>query len=252
MAALPERETLLARTFVEIADTLVEDYDVVDMLTTLASRCVELFDVELAGLMIAVDGGLEVAASSSHAMHRLELLELQHEEGPCVDSFRTGTFVSCEEPDDLMARWPTFAAEAIRAGIASVAAVPMRLRDETIGSLNLLRASSGNLTPEDRAAAQAVADAATIGILQYRTSEENRSLAGQLRRANESRRVIEQARSALTGETGLDVDAAFDAMREYARRHRRRLADVAAALVYHQLSAREIIGDGALERGADA
>ncbi len=103
------RETLLARTFVEITDTLVEDYDVVDMLTTLTSRCVELFDVELAGLMIAVDGGLEVAASSSQAMRRLELLELQHDEGPCVDSFRSGEFVSCEDSDELAARWPKFA-----------------------------------------------------------------------------------------------------------------------------------------------
>ncbi len=216
---MQSRESLLALTFVEIADTLVEDYDVVDMLTTLASRCVELFDVDLAGMMIAVDGGLKVAASSSQAMHRLELLELQHEEGPCVDSFRTGEFISCVEPSELAARWPKFAAGAIPAGIGSVAAVPMRLREDTIGSLNLLRTSTGPLAAEDQTAAQAVADAATIGILQYRTPEEHRSLATQLQRANDSRLVVEQAKAILMARTPLDDEAAFRAMRAYARHY---------------------------------
>ncbi len=238
---MTDREALMSRTFVEVADTLVADFDVVDVLTMLASRCVELFDVDEVGLMLAVDGVLQVAASSSQAMSLLELFEVQNDEGPCVDCFRTGLVVECADLSAAVDRWPTFAAEAIAAGIGSVFAIPMRLRDETIGSLNMLRNATGTLGADDLAAAQAVADVATIGILQYRVASEGKLLAQQLQGALQSRIVIEQAKGVLAASTGLSMEDAFDAMRKYARRERRGLADVAAALVARELDGNQIV-----------
>ncbi len=126
-------------------------------------------------------------------------------------------------------------------GIGSVAALPLRLRNVTIGALNLLRTSTGSLTAEDRLIAQALADVATIGILQYRTTEEHRVLAAQLQRANEIRLIIEQAKGVFAERSGLDVDVAFTAMRQYARRHHERLADTAAALVYRDIGIDDIL-----------
>ena len=95
---MASRETLLTRTFVEAADTLVRDFDVVDFLTTLATRCTDLFDATEAGIMLADrSGGLRLLASSSQAMRHLEVFELQHSEGPCIDCYRTGEAVASED-----------------------------------------------------------------------------------------------------------------------------------------------------------
>jgi GAF domain-containing protein len=240
-AAVAGREALMSQTFVEVADTLVADFDVVDVLTTLAGRCVELFDVDEAGLMLADDGALQVAASSSQTMRLLELFELQHDEGPCVDCYREGVPVECADLESAHDRWPVFASEALEAGIGSVFAVPLRLREQTIGSLNLLRKRKGLLDRGDLAAAQAVADVATIGILQHRVAAERKLLAEQLQGALQSRIVIEQAKGVLAATTGLSVDATFDVMRAYARSHGKRLADVAAAVVSRELSGDQIV-----------
>ena len=105
-----DREQMLAATFVELADTLVADFDVVDFLHGLADRCVRLLEVDAAGLMLADQrGSLRVVASSSEQARLVELFQLQHEEGPCLECFQTGLPVS--EPDLAAARqrWPSFA-----------------------------------------------------------------------------------------------------------------------------------------------
>ena len=235
-----DRETLLARTFVEMADTLVGGFDIIETLSLLTSRCVQIFDVDQAGVMVDAGDGLQVAASSSKEMHSLELFELQHNEGPCVDSFRTGSPVSCA---DLASgdRWPAFTSEALRAGIGSVWALPMRLRDQTVGSLNLLRRATGAPAPDDLVAAQAVADIATISILQFRVTAESELLAEQLRQALDTRLVIEQAKGIVAAVAGLEIDDAFERMRTYARSHKQLVSDVAAALVAQDLDAATLI-----------
>jgi GAF domain-containing protein len=238
-----ERESLVARTFVEVADSLVDDYDVLDLLTVLASRCVELFDVEQAGLMLSSNGApLRVAAASSEAMRLLELFELQHDEGPCVDCFRVGQSVSSSDLEHDRARWPVFAPEAINAGFRAALAIPMRFRDQTIGSLNLLRAEGGLLDEDDVVVAQAIADVATIGIVQHRIAAESRLLSEQLQHALDSRVVIEQAKGVLAAGAGLDMEAAFASLRAYARSHNERLAEVARDLVSRQLTVETIVG----------
>lgn len=224
-------ETRLARTFVEAADTMVADFDVVDFLTTLATRCVELFDASEAGFMLAgLDRGLQVAASSSRSMNHLELFELQHNEGPCIDCYQSGQSVRSEDLSEDVRRWPTFAPEALRAGYNSAYALPMRLRETNIGSLNLLRVDRGALPEDDLVGAQALADVATIGLLQHRAADDSQLLTEQLQYALNSRVAIEQAKGVLAQHGDLTIDEAFSALRRYARNNNQRLSDVARAV----------------------
>src|SRR5687767_14765745 len=186
------REAKLARTLVELADTLVDDFDVVELLTRLADRCVEVLDVEAAGIMLAApDGALRVMASSSEAMRVLELFEIQAQEGPCLDSHRTGLPVVNQDLAAVNGRWPRFAAEALAAGFQSVHALPMRLRGSVMGALNLFRVDSGKMGDADLEVAQAFADVSTIAILQHRAASEAQVINEQLSRALNSRIVIE-------------------------------------------------------------
>jgi GAF domain-containing protein len=232
------REERLAGAFVDLADTLVDDYDVLDFLHSLATHCIALLDVDEAGLMLADGSGrLVVAASSTEQVRLLELFEVQNDEGPCFDCFATGEPVMV---DDLAAdrppKWPRFEAEATAAGFRSVVALPLRLRSETIGALNLFRAVPGPLVEEDRSLAQALADVATIGILQERGSSRREVLARQLQEALSSRIVIEQAKGVLAERAGVHVDAAFELLRGYARSHGLQLSEVARQVVARDLN----------------
>jgi GAF domain-containing protein len=225
------REALLARTLVDLADSLVDDFDVVELLTLLADRCVEVLDVDAAGLMLATpDGSLRVMASSSEAMLVLELFEIQAMEGPCLDAHRTGgPVVNGDLAAD--ARWPHFAAEAIEAGFRSVHAVPMRLRGHVIGALNLFRSAPGEMGQPDVDIAQAFADVATIAILQHRAALEAQTLNEQLSQALNSRIVIEQAKGMISERLTLDMEQSFTALRAHARNHNLRLADLASDVI---------------------
>ena len=226
------RETTLARTLVELADTLVADFDVVELLTLLADRCVEVLDVAAAGLMlVAPDGDLRVMASSNDAMRTLELFELQAQEGPCLDCYRTGEPVVNVDLEVENGRWPRFAAEALAAGFRSAGALPMRLRGTVIGALNLFHAKPGEMRPHDLEAAQALADIATIGILQHRANLEAQVVNEQLNQALSSRIVIEQAKGMVAEREALDMEWSFALLRNHARAHNLRLADVARAVI---------------------
>jgi GAF domain-containing protein len=226
------RETLLTRTLVELADTLVADFDVVDLLTLLADRCVDVLDVGAAGLMLAApDGGLRVMASSSEAMRVLELFEVQTEEGPCLDCFKGGQAVVSADLETAVAQWPRFAPEALAAGFHSVQALPMRLRGSVIGALNLFHVEAGTMRSADIDAAQAFADVATIAILQHRAAMDAQVLNDQLNTALNSRVVIEQAKGMVAERLGLDMDRAFQTLRNHARNHNLRLADVAGDVI---------------------
>ena len=238
---MADRETLLAETFVALADTMISDFDVVDFLSMLSARCVDLFDAGDAGLMLADgSGNLVVVASSSHRMRELELFELQHDEGPCPEAFHLGQPVECGDLREATERWPRFAGEALDAGYRSVHALPMRLRDDVIGALNLIRVIPGALPEEDLEAAQALANVATIGILHHRAAEESRLLSEQLQHALTSRIVIEQATGVIAQRLNLDMDEAFNRVRRYSRDHNRRLADVARSIVDRSLVAPEL------------
>jgi GAF domain-containing protein len=232
------REALLVRTFVELTDTLVDDFDVVELLTLLADRCVEVLDVAAAGLMVAsTDGELRVVASSSDAMRVLELFELQAEDGPCPECYRTGVPVVNQQLDSVDARWPRFTPRAVEAGFQSVHALPMRLRGQTIGALNLFRSVTGNLNEADVTAAQAFADVATIAVLQQRAAAEAQVVNEQLTHALNSRVVIEQAKGVMAERTGRGMEMSFKQLRAHARNHNIRLIDLAQGIIDGALSA---------------
>ena len=226
-----DREQLLAATFVELADTLVADFDVVDFLHGLADRCVRLLDVDAAGLMLADQrGSLRVVASSSEQARLVELSQLQHEEGPCLECFQTGLPVSEANLAAAGPRWPAFAPAALGAGFAAVQALPMRLRDEVIGAMNLFTRTPGRLDETELWVGQALADIATIGLLQERNFRHQEVLAEQLQRALNSRVAIEQAKGMLAERLHLDMERAFELLRGQARAQNRRLAELAGAV----------------------
>ena len=237
------REALLGRTMVELADTLVDDFDVVDVLTLLSDRCVEMLDVDTAGIMLAgADGGLRVMASSSEAMRVLELFELQSQEGPCLDCHRTGEAVANGNLAEVGGRWPRFVAEAIEAGFRSAHALPLRLRGDVLGALNLFRVEPGEMGSADLDAAQALADVATIAILQQRVVHSSQLVNTQLQTALNSRVVIEQAKGMIGEQAGLEMDQAFTLLRSHARNHNLRLVALAGDILDGRLTAGALDG----------
>jgi GAF domain-containing protein len=223
---------MLARTLVQLADTLVADYDVIEVLTLLTDCCVDVLDVAAAGIMLAgPEGGLRVMASSSETMRVLELFEVQAQEGPCLDCYRTAKPVVNQDLATVNGRWPRFAAEAMAAGFHSVHALPMRLRGAVIGALNLFRQTPGDLREADVEAAQALADVATIAILQHRATLEAQVVNDQLNHALNSRIVIEQAKGMVAERLGLNMERAFTTLRGHARNHNLRLVDVAQGVI---------------------
>jgi GAF domain-containing protein len=232
------REERLTGTFVELADSLVDRFDIVDLLTLLAERSVEIFDVDAAGLLMSDIGGeLRLMAATSEAIELVELMQLQADQGPCLDCFRTGAAVLVADLGDVAERWPRFAPEAMSIGFRAVHAVPLRLRGRVIGALNLFRTSPGGLDHADATAAQALADVATVALLQQRAVTEAQILAEQLQDALNSRVAIEQAKGVLAAQADVGMDEAFLQLRSYARAHQRLLTEVAEDVVAGRLVA---------------
>jgi transcriptional regulator with GAF, ATPase, and Fis domain len=226
------REENLVETFVTLADTLVDSYDVIDFLQTLAERCVELLEVSAAGIMIAdSEGRLRHAACSSERMRLVELFELQLEEGPCYDAYKLAAPVLSGSPEEALARWPRFAPHAQEAGFSAVSALPMRLRSQVIGALNLFSSDTGTLGASDVRVAQAMTDVATIGILQERAIHDSRAFSTQLEGALESRVVIEQAKGIVAEHEGISVDDAFARLRTFTRDHNELLAETCRRVI---------------------
>lgn len=222
------RERRLAELFVVLADTLVADFDVVEVLDLLVQACVDPLGCTAAGLLLSDQRGhLAVMASSAESSRLLEVFQLQNEEGPCLDCYRSRRPVTVMDLTQEEGRWPSFAPVALERGFRSVHALPLRLRDETIGALNLFHDEKSPLTADDLRIAQALADTATIGILQQRALSASHLLAEQLQSALTSRVTIEQAKGVLAASGDIDMDRAFDALRRYARNHNLRLTDVA-------------------------
>jgi transcriptional regulator with GAF, ATPase, and Fis domain len=223
---------LLSETFVELTDTMVADFDVIDFLHVLTDRSVQLLGVSAAGLLLADPRGeLRVVAASSEAARLLELFQLQNDQGPCLDCFRAGQPVTAADLDAEAQRWPRFTAAARQSGFAAVQALPMRLREHVIGALNLFRATSGAFDPADVRVGQALADVATISLLHERSMRHSDTLNEQLQTALNSRVIIEQAKGKLAERLGVDMAQAFSILRDTARNRNLRLSDLAQAFI---------------------
>ncbi|MFI6826278.1 GAF and ANTAR domain-containing protein [Kribbella sp. NPDC050241] len=218
--------------FIELADTLVDDFDIIDFLDRLATRCSELLGVSACGILL-VDhhGALNLVAASTEQARLVELTQLQNSEGPCLEAFTTGRAVQCADLREDSSRWPGFGAAALDAGYLAVHALPMRLRGTVLGAVNLFSATAGPLDDDTVALGQAMAAAASIGIIHQRALARQEIVTEQLQSALNSRILIEQAKGFLTHSLSVGVDEAFAIMRSYARTHNRRLTDVANDVV---------------------
>ena len=235
--AILSRARRVSAAFVKIADTLVADYDVVDLLHTLVDESVALLDAAAAGLVLVDPAGdLQVVASTSEKSQLVEVLQLEAGVGPCVDCFRTGTVVAIDDIAAQGSAWPQFQAAALSQGFVSLHAVPMRLRDKTIGALNLFRLKTGPLGAEDAAIAQAFADVATIGLLQERALRESAVVNEQLQRALSSRVLIEQAKGVIAHTANVSIDEAFSILRAYARSHNQPLHEASQRVVERDIT----------------
>ncbi len=225
-------DTELADVFVEMADTLVDDFDMIDFLHVLTERCVQLLGVSAAGILLTDgQGALQVVAASSEQTRLLELFQLQTDQGPCLDCFRTGRPVSVADLRSATDLWPRFAAAAAEVGFGAVHALPMRLRSDVIGALNLFDITAGPVDRGKLRIGQALADVATIGLLQQRAIRQREVVTEQLQTALNSRILIEQAKGMISERLHIDVDAAFALLRGGARRNNRQLSEVAQAIV---------------------
>jgi GAF domain-containing protein len=224
----------MAQTFVDLADTLVAGFDLMEFLHTLADRCVELLEVDAAGLLLADGRGmLRLVAASTEQARIAELFQIQNDEGPCLDCYHTGqpVMVSDIRAEETVKRWPRFAPAARSMGFAGVHAIPMRLRDQVIGTLNLFRSEPDGLDPAVARAARALVDVATIGILQERAVRQQELVAGQLQAALNSRVMIEQAKGILSERLQATPDEAFVLLRRYARDHNRPLTELVGDVI---------------------
>src|SRR5487761_2067481 len=241
MESVMPRESLIISTLIELADNLVDHFDVIDILTLLSDRCVEALDVDAAGVMLASAGGeLQFVASSSESMRILELFQIQTNEGPCVDCYRSGAPVVNVALGETSERWPRFTPRAIEHGFHSVHSLPLRLRGRTIGALNLFRTMQGPMEDDDVAAAQGLAHVATIAILQHRALLDASTLNDQLENALTSRIIIEQAKGIITQSTHCGMDQAFGRLRAHSRNHNEALTGIASAVVAGTLDANDL------------
>ena len=223
---------LLSDTFIELTDTMVAGFDLIEFLHVLTDRSVQLLDVDAAGLLLADPRGeLRVVAASSEAARLIELFQLQNDQGPCLDCYRSGQPVHAADLAAEAGRWPRFASVARQSGFTAVQALPMRLREQVIGALNLFRAGPGAFAAADVRIGQALADVATISLLQERSMRRSDTLNEQLQTALNSRVVIEQAKGKLAERLGVDMDQAFSMLRDFARARNRRLSELAQAFV---------------------
>jgi transcriptional regulator with GAF, ATPase, and Fis domain len=237
------RETDIVRTFVSLASSLANGNDVVDLLSELTADCARLLDVASAGLLLADRRGvLHVMAGSSEATRNLELFQLQRDEGPCLDCYRSGQAVIVEDLTAEAAKWPQFAEAALEVGFRSVHALPMRLRDTVLGGLGLFGTAVGALGEDDLQLGQALADVSSLAIVQATEATDQETLNRQLQGALDSRIVVEQAKGILSERAGLDMEQAFNQLRRFSRDHNRRLSEVAKALVARTLTTEQLVG----------
>lgn len=223
--------------FIELSDTLVDDFDVIEFLDRLAAHCSELLGVSACGILLADHhGALNLVAASTEQARLVELTQLQHLEGPCFEAFSTGRPVQHPDLRTARSRWPRFTAAAAGEGYLSVQALPMRLRNTVLGAVNLFSKTTGELDADTITLGQALADAATIGIVHQRALARQEIVTEQLQNALNSRILIEQAKGFLSHSLDIAVDVAFDILRTYARANNRRLTDVADDVVQARLT----------------
>ncbi|MEX2486322.1 MAG: GAF and ANTAR domain-containing protein [Nitriliruptoraceae bacterium] len=228
-------------TFVTLADTLVDEFDVIELLHLLASRVVDFTSADEVGILLLDEAdSLQCLAASSERTRLLELFQIQNSDGPCRDCVASGEPVEVLDLATDRDRWPLFAPEALDVGFRSVQAVPLRLRGQVLGAMNLFCNQTGGIGSSGRLVAQAMADVATIGLLQQRELFQAQTVAGQLQQALRSRVAIEQAKGVIAEQGKIEMDDAFDLLRRYARNNNQTLGTVVKQVIDHSVNLVEL------------
>lgn len=248
------REAKLSKAFVQLADTLVADFDLVEMLQTLVETCADVLDVRAAGLLLKDESGkLHLVVSTTEDAEFVELVQLGADSGPCLECVASGEAVDVPDIAAAADRWPAFSRAALDRGFRSLQATPLRLRHDVIGTMNLLDTDVGALNEQDVAAAQALSDVATIGILTERAARQRDAIATQLQNALDSRVLIEQAKGILAQSTGRSTDEAFTLLRTFARSNNLNIRVLAGALVERRIDPSRVEpGRGVTSTGLEA
>ena len=242
------RERDVTNAFVSVASSLATGYDVVDLLSTLTTECAQLLDVASAGLLLADQlGVLHVLAASSEHARLLEVTQLKGDEGPCVDCYRTGKPIAVPDLDDVVLRWPLFVAAAQSVGFASVHALPMRLGSNVLGALGLFGTTAGALNDDDLSLGQALADVASVALVQDTSAADKAVINEHLQRALTRRVIIEQAKGVIAQQGQLEMGVAFEVLRRYARNNDLRVTNVAHAVTSRSLPAQQLLDHAELE-----
>lgn len=236
-----ERETRISAAFVAVADTLTTEFDVVDLLDTLIHESVSILCMEAGGILLADGAGeLQLMTSTSEAANLVELMQLAAASGPCIDCFKKGAAVSVSDIEEEASRWPEFSKAALAGGFLSALATPMKLRGRVIGTMNLFGESTAEVDERDAALAQALADVATIGILQERLIREGHLIEEQLQHALDSRIMIEQAKGVIAHSLSVSMDDAFGLLRKFARDGNLTIRSVAKRVSDRELAVQEM------------
>ena len=236
------REERINDAFVRVAGTLVDDYDVLDLLSTLMNTCTDLLDVQAGGILLADSTGqLELVASTSEEAEIVEIMIVAAGAGPCIDCFNTGTVVSVADIDADAGQWPRFRKTALDQGFRATHATPLRLHGEVVGAMNLLSTDVGALSSRDAKLAQALADVATVGILHERSLRQPEMVAAQLHLALDTRILVEQAKGVLAQIRSCTMTEAFTTLRDYARAHDVTLRVAAEGVVNRTISAEALV-----------
>jgi GAF domain-containing protein len=246
------REARASAAFVALADTLVSNFDLVELLHTLIDACTDLLDTEAGGLLLSdANGQLQLMASSIEDVDLVEVVQLSAEAGPCWDCFMTGSPITVADIEKDGGSWPQFQSAALQQGFRSMHATPMRLRGRIVGTMNLFHSQPGALSDQDIALAQSLTDVATIAILQARTARHAEELNAQLQAALDSRIVVEQAKGLLAHSLDVSMDEAFRLLRAQARSGRESIHSVAAAVAARRLIITREAAGGAHTRSRD-
>lgn len=244
-----QREQRLAQTFVALSDTLVDDFDVMDFLSLLAERSAELLDVTAVGVILSDQrGGSRPMAATNEDARLLELFAMQTREGPCQDCLRDSVMVASSDLASERTRWPEFADAAVAGGFHAAAAVPMRLRRETIGALTLLNREAAGVSEADAQLGQAFADVATVGILHQRAALRKETVSEQLQATLHHRVVIEQAKGVLAESGDLSMQHAFELLRDYARANGQSLTDLARSVADRTIQPSDLLATHHVQR----
>ena len=236
------RERAVTQAFVAIATQLARGYDIVEMLNTLTQECSRLLDVASAGLLLAdARGTLHVMAASSERTRELEVLQLQRDDGPCLDAYRDASPVLVPDLAHTGDRWPDFVPAARDAGFVSAHALPLRLQETVLGAMGLFGTTVGALNDDDLILAQALADVAAVALVQDQAAADASTLSHQLQSALSSRVVLEQAKGVLAQQGHLTMEESFSLLRQYTRDRHERLTDVARSVVTRDLPAQTIL-----------